>query len=308
MTLNPTMNFASTILVALLAIVATPQQRQRDVGGSADYPLFANRMPGYRISHYDKEGFSSYSFNTQPYQTIEGKYLRIKYDLDSGEYPGGLAIIRNYQNAAKSAGAQILPSANIDCTVIKANRDGVEVWIQVYLEISHGYSLTIIERVPMQQVIKADAMAAAIDKAEILPESRPKPQRDVGGSADYPLFANRMPGYRISDYDKEGFSSYSFNTQPYQTIEGKYLRIKYDLDSGEYPGGLAIIRNYQNAAKSAGAQILPSANIDCTVIKANRDGVEVWIQVYLEVSHGYSLTIIERVSMQQVIKADAMAA
>jgi len=187
MTLNPTMNFASTILVALLAIVATPQQRQRDVGGSADYPLFANRMPGYRISDYDKEGFSSYSFNTQPYQTIEGKYLRIKYDLDSGEYPGGLAIIRNYQNAAKSAGAQILPSGNIDCTVIKANRDGVEVWIQVYLEVSHGYSLTIIERVPMQQVIKADAMAAAIDKdgfvaldirfatdkAEILPESRP---------------------------------------------------------------------------------------------------------------------------------------
>jgi len=46
------MNFASTVLVALLAIIATPQRPEPDVKGSSDYPLFANRMPDYRISIY----------------------------------------------------------------------------------------------------------------------------------------------------------------------------------------------------------------------------------------------------------------
>jgi OmpA-OmpF porin, OOP family len=189
MSSNPTMNFASIILVALLAIVAFPQQHQRDVAGSSDYPLFANRMPGYRISSYKKVGFSSYLFNSKPQRTIEGRYLQIEYDLDSGEYPGTLAIIRNYQNAAKSAGAQILPCGHSDCTVFKAIRDGIEVWIEVNtsLRVGDGYTMTVIESVPMQQVIRAEEMAAALDKdgfvaldiqfatgkAEILPESRP---------------------------------------------------------------------------------------------------------------------------------------
>src|SRR5262245_21963936 len=307
MTLNPTMSFASTILVALLAIVATPQQGQRDVGGSADYPLFANRMPGYRISKYEKEGFRSFRFNTVPRQTIEGKYLRIDYDLDSGEKPGDPAIIRNYQNAAKSAGAQILPCGWSGCTVFKATRDGVEVWVELEVTGYGGYFMTVIECAPLRQVIRAKATAAH-DNAEIPLESQPKTQPDVGGSADYPLFANRMPGYLISKYKKEGFSSFRLNTVPQQTIEGRYLRIDYVLDSGEKPGDLAIIRNYQNAAKSAGAQILPCGWSGCTVFKATRDGVEVWIELEVTGYGGYFMTVIECAPMQQVIKADAMAA
>jgi outer membrane protein OmpA-like peptidoglycan-associated protein len=66
-------------------------------------------------------------------------------------------------------------------------RNGVEVWVELYTINPKDYTMTIIERTPMQQVIKADAMAAALDKegfialdihfatgrAEILPESRP---------------------------------------------------------------------------------------------------------------------------------------
>src|SRR5215510_3565907 len=105
------MNFAPTILVALLAIVATPLPPEQDVKGSSDYPMFANRMPGYRISSYKKEVFSSHRFDTNPPQTIEGRYIYISYHLDdSSEPPGNLAIRRNYQNAAKSAGIQVIPS------------------------------------------------------------------------------------------------------------------------------------------------------------------------------------------------------
>jgi OmpA-OmpF porin, OOP family len=186
--LNLLIKLAITFLVVpLLASTATSLHPKQDVKGSTDYPMFANRMPGYRISSYQKLGFSSYRFNTKPPQTIEGRYLRIGYYLDSEEFPGELAIIRNYQNAAKSAGSQVLPCAHSGCTVFKTTRDGVDVWIEVYATNKREYSMTIIECVPMQQVIRADAMAAAIDKdgfvaldihfatgkAEILPESRP---------------------------------------------------------------------------------------------------------------------------------------
>jgi OmpA-OmpF porin, OOP family len=183
------MNFAATILVALLAIIATPQRPEPDVKGSSDYPLFANRMPGYRISSYKKEGFSSHRFDTNPPQTIEGRYIYISYHLDdSSEPPGNLAVRRNYENAAKSAGIQIIPSRFPDSHVIfKATHNGVEVWVDLYTINPKDYTMTIIERTAMQQVIRANEMAAALDKdgfialdihfatgkAEILPESRP---------------------------------------------------------------------------------------------------------------------------------------
>ncbi len=146
-------------------------------------------MPGYSISNYQQQGFSSYKFRTRPPQVIEGKYTRIHYYLkDTTQHPGGLAIRRNYENAIKAVGGQVIHSdANV--SVMKATRNGVEVWAEVQAStgnVGRYYFLHIIEREAMQPVITADAMAAAIDKdgfialdihfdtgkAEILPESR----------------------------------------------------------------------------------------------------------------------------------------
>jgi outer membrane protein OmpA-like peptidoglycan-associated protein len=121
---------------------------------------------------------------------VEGKYTRIHYYLkDTTQHPGGLAIRRNYENAIKSVGGQVIYSDD-NVSVMKAMRNGVEVWVEVHASTKVSgryYFLHIIEREPMQQVITADAMAAAIGKdgfialdihfatgkAEILPESRP---------------------------------------------------------------------------------------------------------------------------------------
>src|SRR5262245_50518209 len=208
------MNLVPTILVALLAIIATPQRSEPDVKGGSDYPLFANRMPGYRISNYKKEGFSSHRFETNPPQTIEGRYIHISYHLDdASEPPGNLAIRRNYQNAAKSAGIDIIPSRFPDSHVIfKGRRNGVEVWVDLYTINPQDYTMTVIERTDMQQVIGADSAIVANPQQSA---------RDIKGSSDYPMFANRMPGYRISNYKKEVFSSHRFDTNPPQTIEGR---------------------------------------------------------------------------------------
>lgn len=179
------------VLIAIALLVGSiSAHAQQDAKGSSDHPLFPNRMPGYAISNYQQQGFSSYRFRTRPPQAIEGKYTRIHYYLrDTTQHPGGLAIRRNYENAIKSAGGQVVYS-DPNVSVMKATRDGVEVWAELQASENYAgryYFLHIIEREPMQQVIKADAMAASIDKdgfialdihfatgkAEILPESAP---------------------------------------------------------------------------------------------------------------------------------------
>ena len=160
---------------------------QADVRGSADHPLFPTRMPGHHISNYQQQGFSSYQFRTRPPTTIEGRYTRIHYYLDNAkQHPGGLAIRRNYENAIKAVGGQVVHSDN-NRSVLKASRNGVEVWAEVLASTGRIHFLHIVEREAMQQVIQADAMGAAIDKegfialdvrfatasADILPESQP---------------------------------------------------------------------------------------------------------------------------------------
>ncbi len=177
-------------ICACLLVVGCSIAYAQDVRGSSDHPLFPNRMPGYSISNYQQQGYSSFKFRTNPPQTIEGKYTRIHYYLkDVKAHPGALAIRRNYENAIKAAGGQVINSDNT-ASVMKATRDGVEVWAEVQATLNYSgryYFLHIIEREPMQQVITADAMAAAIDKdgfialdihfatgkADILPESQP---------------------------------------------------------------------------------------------------------------------------------------
>lgn len=177
---------ATLLVVGLVSFGAVAQ----DVKNSSDHPLFPSRMPGYTISVYQQQGFGSYSFRTRPAQVIEGKHTRINYYLkDPQQNPGGLAIRRNYENAIKAIGGEVVYSDD-NISVMKARRDGVEVWAEIQASTKvpgRIYVLNVVERTAMEQVIRADAMAAAIDKdgfialdihfatgkADILPESRP---------------------------------------------------------------------------------------------------------------------------------------
>jgi outer membrane protein OmpA-like peptidoglycan-associated protein len=105
---------------------------------------------------------------------------------DTTKHPGGLAIRKNYENANKAINGTVVYSDNT-FSIMKVTRNGVEAWAEVQAGPGRIYFLHIVERVGMQQVITADAMAAAIDKdgfialdihfatneATILPDSRP---------------------------------------------------------------------------------------------------------------------------------------
>ncbi|MBI4909196.1 MAG: OmpA family protein [Acidobacteria bacterium] len=181
---------ARFLSAACLMPMLMAQSNPKDAKGSADSPLFPNRMPGYIISTYQTQGFTSYSFRMKPPIPVEGKYTRIGYYLsDPKAHPGGLAIRRNYENAIMAAGGQVTYSDD-NVSVVKAVRNGVEVWAEIQAPLKYSgryYYLHIVEKEAMRQVITADAMGASIDKdgfvaldirfatgkADILPESQP---------------------------------------------------------------------------------------------------------------------------------------
>jgi len=178
------------LALALIPLFAQAQSHLKDARGSSDHPLFPNRMPGYSISLYQPQEFTSYTFKSRPATVVEGKYTKIGYYLqDVKTHPGGLAIRRNYESAIQSIGGTVVHSDN-NVSVLKAVHRGLEVWVELQAPLTYSgryYHLHIIEKKAMQQVITADAMGAAIDRdgfvaldirfatgsADILPESMP---------------------------------------------------------------------------------------------------------------------------------------
>src|SRR5690242_14419485 len=108
-----TRSFVHNMLLCTFAllVLALPLHAQPDIRGSSDHPLFPNRMPGFSIYYYQQLGYSSHSFHGQPAQNIEGKLTKIQYLIKkSAANPGDLAIRRNYENAVKAAGGEVVYS------------------------------------------------------------------------------------------------------------------------------------------------------------------------------------------------------
>src|ERR1035441_6691529 len=128
--------FPVGVLVALVGLMTAPFAfGQTDVDGSKDYPGIS-RMPGYYIAEYHETPFDSYAFTVAEggktkEQTVEGHKYDFRYNLmDKTPMPSALQIVRNYQNAARSAGGQILLDTK-DVTTIRLGKGGKEVWFAV---------------------------------------------------------------------------------------------------------------------------------------------------------------------------------
>ena len=86
-------------------------------------------------------------------------------------------------------------------------------------------------------------------------------QDDVAGAKDYPGIT-RMPGYFIYDYSELPFDSFTFTVKEAgKTKDVKVEGHKYDFrfnlkDGATMPSPIQILRNYQNAARTAGGQVL----------------------------------------------------
>jgi OOP family OmpA-OmpF porin len=176
-------------LVLMLAIglllcplkMALAQSDPSDAAGSQDPPPFS-RMLNFHIYSYDMTEFDRYEFPTAPGKTeaVEGRTYRVIYYLNEGNpTPSGLQIVRNYTNAAKAIGGQVVyeyEDGGTQYATLRVAKDGAESWAYVGGASNGMYNVTVVVKEPMKQDVVADAktLAASI--------------RDTGRAALYGIY------------------------------------------------------------------------------------------------------------------------
>lgn len=152
----------STIALAAIALA------QSDAPGSQDPPGMT-RMANYYIADYQEVAFDSYAFpvttnGQKAEQTVEGKRINIRYNLkDNVSTPSQLQVLRNYQNAVRTAGGQVMYQSE-DSTTLRLVRGGNETWASLEVgNIPSGVPIlmTVIVKHAMTQEVTMDAAAMA---------------------------------------------------------------------------------------------------------------------------------------------------
>ena len=160
--------FVALAAIAFLSIFVASARCQDDVSGSKDYPGIS-RMPGYFIYDYSELPFDSYTFTEKnagktKEVKVEGHKYTYRYNLkDGATMPSALQILRNYENAARTAGGQVLYESE-DTATIRLAKGGKEAWVEVSTSnIPSGMfiSMNIIEKEGMKQEVTMDAAAMA---------------------------------------------------------------------------------------------------------------------------------------------------
>jgi OOP family OmpA-OmpF porin len=167
--------FLSVLSVVLAVLVIVPiAWAQEDAQGSKDYPGIT-RMPGYYIYEYKESAFDAFSFSVKEAgkpakeQSVEGRRYDFRYNLkDGAKMPSALQIVRNYQNAVRVVGGQVLYDTP-ELTTLRFTKNGKEVWMAIATsnEPSGMFILmNVIEKEAMQQDVTLDAQAMARDIGE----------------------------------------------------------------------------------------------------------------------------------------------
>jgi outer membrane protein OmpA-like peptidoglycan-associated protein len=166
--------FLSAVLGGLVALAAAPGALgQTDLPGSKDYPGIS-RMPGYYIASYQESPFDSYAFTVmeggkEREQPVEGRRFDFRYNLtENATMPSQLQVVRNYQNAARSAGGQVLFDSG-EATTLRFTKGGKEVWVSVQVGNKPSglfIAMVVIEKQGMQQEVTIDAKAMGRDLGE----------------------------------------------------------------------------------------------------------------------------------------------
>ncbi|MCP4123982.1 MAG: hypothetical protein GY751_19720, partial [Bacteroidetes bacterium] len=99
----------SAFLVLFIAIPFFTLAQDIDKPGSKDHPL-VTRMSDFYIGDFEENEFEIGKFKTDEGTVeIDGRKFEIDYRLKSGITPAGKAqILRNYENALKSIGAEVM--------------------------------------------------------------------------------------------------------------------------------------------------------------------------------------------------------
>jgi OmpA-OmpF porin, OOP family len=149
-----------------LSLAVGVSAAQTDVKECKDHPLFPTRIPGAWIHNCDHKSFDAFAFTVAKGKTekVEGELWKIIYfpQADAKEKPSELQILRNFENAVTKAGGKVIYSEK-SRESFKLNKDGKEIWVEVWAEFTGKYGLTIVQKQGMAQDIVADAAAFGSD-------------------------------------------------------------------------------------------------------------------------------------------------
>ncbi len=174
----PGRSFQSFALAMALVAGAATALAARDAPKSKDHPLLT-RYPNSHIAEYEKN-YNAVEFavggrgNEAQRKPIEGDATVIRYFHDKADtQPSPLQVIRNYQNAVKSIGGEVvyerLPrDGDGGETTLRVTTGGKEVWVRVDPEIysapTQSYKLSIVEVAALKQVVTANKLLEELDK------------------------------------------------------------------------------------------------------------------------------------------------
>ncbi|HOW39631.1 MAG TPA: OmpA family protein [Bacteroidales bacterium] len=150
------------LAIAFFCLLSIPVPAQDDKEGTKDPSLFT-RMPGFHIYNFEELEFNKYEFPVaaDKLQPVEGHHLYYDYYAnDNIQLPSGLQIARNYSNAAKKIGGQVIyefDDGGIQNTVLKLVSNGTETWAHISAGGNGMYKVNIIEKQLMNQSVVADA-------------------------------------------------------------------------------------------------------------------------------------------------------
>lgn len=153
--------YALLPLLLVVAVLGGMAQTEKDVEGGRDHPLLS-RMPGYYLQEYESKDFDVYpnAYLSGNDAQWEGKRTTLTYARTTGAREVSMVQIeRNYQNALKKIGGQVL--YNDDRVVVaKVLKAGAVTWVQVSaFNDGENYEIVVVEPKPMEQDVVADANA-----------------------------------------------------------------------------------------------------------------------------------------------------
>ncbi len=139
--------------------------QETDAEGCKDHPMLS-RMKDFYLESCDKN-FDAQEFILKDGATksLEGDKYYLRYQLrENAARPSPLQIRRNYENAIKGIGGEVIYSAEEQAT-FRVIKSGKETWVRLDVwNAGSLYDLTILEITAMQQEVTADAMYEALSK------------------------------------------------------------------------------------------------------------------------------------------------
>ena len=173
------LRLARLVFTTLLACSAAGALAQADVRGAKDHPLLT-RYPNSYIAEYAKNynavelSVGANPDGTPKKQSVEGNATVLTYfHKDPQKQPSALEVIRNYENAVKAIGGEVvyerLPKdGDGGEATLRVEAGGKLVWVGIEPGIfsapTQSYKLAIVETAAMQQVVSANKMLDELNR------------------------------------------------------------------------------------------------------------------------------------------------